>query len=69
MTDGKPTRAEAKAQRRRKALLRDVKGWALSREGMNEPASRARLEAMADKADESIRRIDGPEPEIKLEKP
>lgn len=65
MTDDKPTRAEAKAQRQRKSLLRDLKGWALSREGMNDPATRTKLEAMAEKADASLKAIDAPKPKTK----
>lgn len=60
MTDDQPTKAEAKAQRKRKAMLRDLKGWALSREGMNDPTSRAKLEAMAEKADASLKAMETP---------
>lgn len=60
MTDDQPTKVEAKAQRKRKAMLRDLKGWALSREGMNDPASRAKLEAIAEKADSSLKAMETP---------
>lgn len=65
MTDDKPTRAEAKAQRQRKSMLRDLKGWALSREGMNDPATRAKLEALAEKADAGMKAIDTPKSKTK----
>ncbi len=43
---------------RRAALLRDMKAWALSRSGMDDPEARPALMRMAAKADERLKAID-----------